>query len=566
MKKVFLYSSIVLTAFLSSCREMDDNISPNNVDPALISPRQTLTASENLVFTAQAGTMNSLSNVWTNTWAGNNFYFGNPLTREYSLDISNTFGTGIWTSSYVAANNLQGIINNGASLPLHSAIARILKAYTMQYVVDFYGDAPYSEAFKGQQNLAPKYDDDSSIYRELVLEINKAIADIKATKASGINGGNNVLPTEDVIFQGDIDKWILFANNIKLKILLRQSKVTDTSVRSFVDAQLQTFAGSTINTFYTGDVAINPGYSNLNASTPNPWFTNYGAVNYQGTSLNTNGWRLYKAAQYYANSVNGTTYGTASRDLRGSQMFRRLSNSNAQQSAASVVGIRQGAAKLSGSEWQVSFLGWKFIGSQWNGNLPSPNPPTDSPVNGQNPDESNQLIYRMLNGDTSGGVEIAKIGSSMDGYLALGAENKLLLAEAATLYPTIFTFSAQSMYQSAIEDSFAFYGLTSAQALTYISAINTTTVGWTGAPNKIAAIQYQRFASFANLRQVETYINFLKTGYPNIPVADNAIYPNKPYRLIYPSSEYTGNSSNVPNVTQAQAFTKNQFTPFWNQN
>lgn len=553
MKKIFLYSSIVLTAFVSSCREMDDNISPNNVDPALISPRQTLTASENLVFTAQAGTMNSLSNVWTNTWAGNNFYFGNPLTREYSLDISNTFSTGIWTSSYVAANNLQGIINNGASLPLHSAIARILKAYTMQYVVDFYGDAPYSEAFKGQANLAPKYDDDASIYRELVLEINKAIADIDATV---VTGDNNVLGSEDVIFQGDMDKWKLFANNIKLRILLRQSKVTDATVRSFVDAQLQTLAGSNPDThFYLEDVTINPGYSNLNSSTSNPMFSNYGMVNYQGSALNTNGWRLYKAAQYYANSVNGTLYGTG--DLRGSQMFRRLSTSKGQQSAASVVGLKQGGPKLSGSEWNVSFIGWRFIGVQ---NFDSTVAPT------ANPDDSNLLAYGMLSGDTSAGAEIATRGAAMDGYLALASENKLLLAEAAVLYPTIFTYSAQALYQSAVEDSFEFYELTPVQATNYLNSLDSKSVGWTGAPNKIAAIQYQRFASLANLRAVETYINFLKTGYPAIPVADNAIYPNKPYRLIYPTSEYTGNSNNVPNITQAQAFVKNQFTPFWNQN
>lgn len=555
MKKIFLYSSIALTAFVSSCREIDDNVSPNNVDPSEISPRQTLTAAENLVMTAQAGTMNSLSNVWTNTWAGNYYYFGNPLTREYSLDISNTFGTGIWTSSYNAANNLQGIIDKGASLPLHSAIARILKAYQLQYVVDFYGDAPYSEAFKGQNNLTPRYDDDAAIYRSLVEEINKAIADIDATV---VNGNTIVTGQEDVIFGGDMESWKKFAKNVKLKILLRQSKVTTASVRTFVDAQLQSLATANTADFYLEDVTINPGYSNKNSATPNPLFTNYGAVNFQGSTLNNNGWRLYKAAQYYANSVNGTLYGAATGDYRGSQMFRRASSSpsTSAQAPTTVVGIKQGGAKPAGStEWQYSFIGWKFIGTTFNENV-SPNP-----------DQGNQLIYRMIfQGDTSAGAEIAEIGSAMDGYLALGSENQLLLAEAATLYPAIFTFSAQTAYNTAVQNSFAFYGLTPTRATNYLNALNSTPVGWNGAPNKIAAIQYQRFASLANLRQVETYINFLKTGYPAIPNADNAIYPNKPYRLIYPVSEYTGNSSNVPNLTQAQAFTKNQYTPFWNQN
>lgn len=540
MKKIFLYSSIAIAAFTVSCRELDDNISPNNVDPATISPRQMLAASETAVFSTQAGTLNSLSNVWTNTWAGNYYYYGNPLTREYSLDFSNTFSTGIWSSSYFAANNLQTIINNGSSLPLHSSIARILKAYTLQYVVDFYGDAPYSEAFKGQANLSPKYDDDASIYRNLVLEINKAIEDIDATTV--INGDNMVNPGEDVIFAGDMKKWKKFAKNIKLKILLRQSKVTDSSIKSFVDAQLETLKTGNIDDFYLTDVVINPGYSNLNSSTPNPMFNNYGSVNYQGNSLNNDGWRLYKTAQYYANAVNGTTFGPGTGDLRGTKQFGRLSTNN-NPPASSTVGIKQGAPKPAGStEWQYSFLGWKFT-------------------------KSNSTIVDFLaNGITGAAVEIASQGAAMDGYLALDAENRLLLAEAAVLYPGLFTYDPSSLYQKAVENSFLFYGLTVAQATTYLGAISTTNVGWVGAPSKIAAIQYQRLVCLANLRQVETYINFLKTGYPAIPVADGAAYPNKPYRLIYPLSEYTGNSTNVPNVSQAQLFVKNQFTPFWNQN
>lgn len=535
MKKIFLYSSIAIVASLSSCRNMDDNISPNNVDPSEISPRQMLTAAQNQVFTAQAGTVNSLSNIWTNTWAGNDFYFGNPLTREYSLDISNTFGNGIWNANYIAANNLQKIIDNGSTLPLHSAIARILKAYSVQYLVDFYGDIPYSEAFKGQQNLSPKYDDDATVYKELVLEINKAIADID----NPANATASVTGTEDVVFHGNMANWRKFAKNIKLKILLRQSKVTDPSIRSFVDSELQSLATSQSSDFYTEDVIINPGYSNMNADTPNPLFKNYGAVDYTGTSINTNGWRLYKVAQYYANNVNGTNY--AGGDFRGPKQFGNLTT-NDQQVVSAIKGRKQGGPKpANANEWSFSFLGWKFT---------------------KNSDFYNFAAY----GIASAGLNIATEGAKMDGYLALGAENRLLLAEAATLYPTIFTFAAATEYDAAINASYTFYGLSAAQQATYKANIINTNVGWNGAPSKIAAIQYQRLVSLANIRQVETYINFLKTGYPSIPVADNAMYPNKPYRLIYPISEYTGNSTNVPNVTQSQLFNKNSTTPFWNQN
>ncbi|WP_419869869.1 SusD/RagB family nutrient-binding outer membrane lipoprotein [Chryseobacterium sp. CT-SW4] len=516
MKNIFLYSTIALAAFTISCREMDENISPNNVDPSQISPRQMITAAETGVYAVQSGTMNQLSNVWTNTWAGNHYYFANPFSREFSLAISNNFANGIWNSSYLNAGNLQTIINNGQAdgLPLHVAIAKILKAYNMQYIVDFYNDAPYSEAFKGQANLTPKYDKGSEIYKGLVTEINEAIALIDNTTVTSVN---EVRSSEDVIFAGDMDSWKLFANNVKLRLLLRQSKVTDATVRSFVDQQLQTFSGSTIADFYTSDVVIQPGYNNGTAAGLNPMYANYGRFTYDDSSINTNGWRLLKASANYAAYVNGTSPNTSGvTDPRGIRQFSAV--------GGAVSGIVQGSQRdQTKTESQFSWLGWKFNN------------------------------YASVNG-------------GMDGYLMLGSEANLLLAEAAVTYPSIFTFDAYSRYQAAVQSSFVFYGLTAAQATTYLTNLSAKPYGWAGAPNKIAAIQYQRLVSLANLRSVETYINYLKTGYPETPLAIGAQEANKPYRLIYPLSEYTSNSGNVPNMSNSDAFSKNQFTPFWNQN
>ncbi len=44
------------------------------------------------------------------------------------------------------------------------AAAKIMKAYGFQIIVDAYGSAPYSEAFKGSENFFPKYDDGKAIY------------------------------------------------------------------------------------------------------------------------------------------------------------------------------------------------------------------------------------------------------------------------------------------------------------------------------------------------------------------------------------------------------------------
>jgi hypothetical protein len=60
----------------------------------------------------------------------------------------------------------------------------------VQYIVgDLYGDSPYFEAFKGQENLTPAYRWDA-IYKELIKELEEARALIQnpSATAEGLNG------------------------------------------------------------------------------------------------------------------------------------------------------------------------------------------------------------------------------------------------------------------------------------------------------------------------------------------------------------------------------------------
>lgn len=61
-------------------------------------------------------------------------------------------------------------------------IARIFKVFNYQLLVDAYGDVPYTEALQGDNNLAPKFDDDAVVYQALVTELDAIIADIKQYK------------------------------------------------------------------------------------------------------------------------------------------------------------------------------------------------------------------------------------------------------------------------------------------------------------------------------------------------------------------------------------------------
>lgn len=70
----------------------------------------------------------------------------------------------------------------------------------------------------------------------------------------------------------------------------------------------------------------------------------------------------------------------------------------------------------------------------------------------------------------------------------------------------------------------------------------------------------QKWLAVNGINPIESYIDLTRTGYPVLPLATTAIYPNRPYRLSYPLSEYVANSANVPTLTQSQLFVQG---PFW---
>lgn len=532
MKKIFLLGSIALS--IISCADLDDNISSNMPLDSDVNPTLKLNAAEVRTYSAQVGLMTRLSSIWTNTYAGNYYYFANPMVIEYSLNINSSTGQSIWNDNYRAIGALQAIIDgNGAkqSAPVHVAISQILKANYMHYLVDFYGDVPYSEAFKFSNNLSPKYDKGEAVYMGLINELDEGLATINNT-ISLIDGGKPLPPIpdagQDVIFGKDykesdqgraqLIKWKQFANTVKLRMLVRMSNVTDATVAAFRNTELDKLKTLEKADFISYDVAINPGYSNASSANLNPLYREYGRYDYTDTAFNTNGWRINKASDYYAKFVNGeSTLTLGAKDARGTQQFAPV--------GGKVVGILQGGDKpVNTSESQYSFIGWKL--------------------------------------NTT-----AAASGSIDGYVMLGSEALLLLAEAKVLYPSTFVnLNASSLYDDAILSSFNFYNVGTSYS-TYMTNISTKPgLGWNVTTNKLEAIQNQRLVSLAIIRPVETYLNYLKYNYPNIPLALTAEQSRKPYRLVYPASEYSANSSNVPNMSTADCFTKNALTPFWLRN
>ncbi len=510
--KLFL-SALTLTLF--SCQDyLDVNDSPNTALLSQITPNLALSAAQTQTFRVITGdtrnieggivssNLNQFGNIMMNSWSGDVNSFTDPYGAEYRSVMTTSFYQNIWNYSYANIANLHNISKYPSeNFDNHKAIAKILKSFYMQNIVDLYGDCPYTQAFLGSLNLTPKYDDDKAVYRSLLTNLDEAILMIRSA-----NSSDAVVGTEDAMMAGNMDKWVRFANTIKLRLLIRQSGLTDTDTTTYLATELGKLAIS--NKFLLDDVIINPGYSNLNTDSQNPFYAAYGfGITSAVVPQNRN---LIKASANAATKLNSTS------DTRRGRLFSLV--------AGNVVGIVQG-----------------------DGAGPAPdNASSIGPA----------IVPLPVGTNTS-------VGSAMNGFVMTLSETKFLLAEAALKFP-IFSalYDPQLTFEEGITASFVRLGVTNAStaATTYIaSTSNTPGFGWLGTPDKVEAIMTQKWIALMHVNAHQSWIDYVRTGFPLTPFALSNV-SGKPKRLMYPVSEVISNAANVPSQSSASVFATG---PFW---
>lgn len=133
--------------------------------------------------------------------------------------------------------------------------ATTLRAFTLETLVDCYGETPYTEALD-PNNLSPKYDDGKAVYEGAIKEIDEALS-----KASA----NNEVCTNFLFPGKTAQSWIKFAKALKLKMLMRMANV-DSSVLPTVKALIDE------NDFPRGSVGFADCWSNESGSM-NPFYS-----------------------------------------------------------------------------------------------------------------------------------------------------------------------------------------------------------------------------------------------------------------------------------------------------
>jgi hypothetical protein len=275
----FLAPAVMM--FAASCTKefLDINTDPNNptrLENSKLLPLIERNIGDGLAMGGGTGGLSQILSVYTHQQS----------TREepdqYGARGSNYYIGVAWPTLYenVLANAEQ-VIQSATELKnyRYAGIAKILKAYTYSQLVDVFGDVPFTEANQLKKGIRyPKFDDDAAIYPALFTLLDAGIADLNNPAANVSNPG-----ADDIIYGGNVARWVKAANTIKLKLLVQMRKVKD--VKAEVTALLadpSKLISSTNESFiipYGPNGATddrNPGFQDYTASQRtnhvSPWF------------------------------------------------------------------------------------------------------------------------------------------------------------------------------------------------------------------------------------------------------------------------------------------------------
>ncbi len=220
--KIIKYSTVLLfTAILfNSCTKdfeelntRPDAIIASNVNASLLG--QAFAQSQFRGMKGDAGAFQLYQSLFGDLYAQ---YFANTQVNfdsDRHIQVGG-WSNGAWVEFYsTTAPQIKFVEDYSAAnnLPIENALAKIWKVQAYHRITDYWGPIIYSE-FGNQQNTVA-YDTQESIYRSFFTTLDEAVAVLKA------NAGGSAFASHDQVYEGKVDKWLVFANSLRLRLAIR---------------------------------------------------------------------------------------------------------------------------------------------------------------------------------------------------------------------------------------------------------------------------------------------------------------------------------------------------------
>lgn len=244
-----LLTAFATVSLFSSCTKGFEELNTDKTKIEVLAPKQL----DKLFTTAEyAGITN------TDQWAGGYQLLTSLASDEQAQFFSCTQAAfpsdrnemvgrwinGGWSTFLQGATTLAEIIkqtdpSSPAPDPLREAVAKIWKVYIYMPMTDAFGPIPYTEVGNGQDVV--NYDSQESIYMNFFQILTEA------TEVLSQNLDKTAFATGDIIYTGNLAKWLKLGNSLRLRAAIRVSKKIPDVAKTQGEAAIVAAGGLLLN-------------------------------------------------------------------------------------------------------------------------------------------------------------------------------------------------------------------------------------------------------------------------------------------------------------------------------
>lgn len=220
IRKVLLAAGMALFGLLAitTCdkwvEDWDDQelyVDPNR--PTEVSIDQLFTGFQVNCFFFQEGSIARIAAIWTQQLSGTERQTFDLGTYSFvAQDFDNE-----WFDTYPGGGliDIRGVIEKAeaADRRHYAGIGKVWEALHIGTIASLWGDIPYSEAVNPEFD-EPHFDDQAAVYADLQALLDEAIVDM------GVSDGGAGPAGIDLVFGGDMDKWIAAAYTFKARLYM----------------------------------------------------------------------------------------------------------------------------------------------------------------------------------------------------------------------------------------------------------------------------------------------------------------------------------------------------------
>lgn len=263
MKKIYLIITVLVLAF-ASCTDNFEDFNTDKKNPAVVQGEPLFTNAQKELSDYTSNTnvniniFKLMSQYWTETTYIDEANY-DLVTRNIPEGIYFRLYLRVLTDLKEAKTLIEAAEVSAAEATAKKnkiQIIEMLNVYVYAHLVDVFGAVPYTDALN-VENVYPKYDMGSDIYKDLFARLDAAL--------SNLDEGAGSFGSADLYYGGSTAAWAKFGNSLKVRMAITIADVDNTTAKSAIESAAGKSFASNDDDCYLSYLTSSPNYNQLYA-------------------------------------------------------------------------------------------------------------------------------------------------------------------------------------------------------------------------------------------------------------------------------------------------------------